>query len=242
MPNDATVSYQENPNHMIIWLDAGIGDPARYQHLKKAFSTKTDPKNESPVELVDKDYDEILRIEGPSPVNFEGVNFLLAAFTNIASCINCFEQNQEKRIFFITSGTLGKDAVPIIIERFKETFTDPVTDEPYMSIYVFCHEISFHIDWALDYRDYIQIFNFDADLLSRMTRDMAEYFLTESKRLLEESPPNSSAAYHRLSWTHKLYDRYGKMENVSMRRELDEVNQLLEEVEEELKSSSDEDD
>ncbi|CAF4397682.1 unnamed protein product, partial [Rotaria sordida] len=117
-----------------------------------------------------------------------------------------------------------------------------VTNEPYMSIYVFCHDISFHIDWALDYRDYIQIFNFDAQLLSRMTRDIGDYFLTESKRLLDENPPNNSAAYHRLSWTHKLYERYGKMERVSMRRELHEVNQLLEEVEEGLKSSSDEDD
>ncbi|CAF4439984.1 unnamed protein product, partial [Rotaria sp. Silwood2] len=51
MPNDATVSYEENPNHMIIWLDVGIGDPNKYQHLKGAFSTRTDPKNETPVKL-----------------------------------------------------------------------------------------------------------------------------------------------------------------------------------------------
>ncbi|CAF4804379.1 unnamed protein product [Rotaria sp. Silwood1] len=242
MPNDATVPYEENPTHMIIWLDVSIGDPSRYQHLKKAFSSKSDPKHETPVELVDADYDEILRVEGPLPIDFEGVYFLLAAFTNIESCINCFAQNQDKRIFFITSGSLGRDAVPIIIERFKETFTDPVTDEPYMSIYVFCHDISLQIHQALDYRDYIQIFNFDADLLSRMIRDIGDYFLTESKRLLDESPPNNAAAYHRLSWTKELYYRYTKMEKVSMKKELGEVDQLLEDVEEELRSSSDEDD
>ncbi|CAF4348387.1 unnamed protein product, partial [Rotaria sordida] len=44
--------------------------------------------------------------------------------------------------------------------------------------------------------------------LSRLVRDIGDYFLTESKRLLDENPPNNSAAYHRLSWTHKLYERY----------------------------------
>ncbi|CAF3593164.1 unnamed protein product [Rotaria sp. Silwood2] len=241
MLHNTTVAYEDNPNHMIIWLDEHIGQPDRYQHLKKVFSTSADPKNETPVKLFDKDVTELLRVEGPLPVNFEDVWLLLAAFTDIESCINCFEQNQDKRIFFITSGSLGKDAVPIIIERFRETFTDPVTDQPYMYIYVFCHNISFQIDWAFEYRAYIHLFNFDADLLSRMVRDIGDYFLTEAKRLLDESPPNNSAAYHRLSWTRELYDRYSELEQVSMRRELAEVHQLLEETEEELKSSSDED-
>jgi len=242
MPNDATVPYEDTPNHMIIWLDLGIGDPTRYQQLKQAFSSTADPKNETPVKLVDKDYDEILRVVGPWTVNFEGVRFLLAAFTNTERCIECFAQNQHKRIFFITSGSMGEAVVPIILDRFPRTFIDPVTDEPYTSIYVFCHSIEQQRDWALNYRDYIQIFNFDADLLARMIRDIADNFVTESNRLLDEDPPNNSAAYHRLSWAHELYQRYAKLENVSMRKELDEVNRLLEGVEEELRSSSDQDD
>lgn len=63
MPNDGTVSYEEDPDHMIIWLDVTIGNPLEYQHLKAAFSSTADPKIEMPVKLVDKDYDEILRIE-----------------------------------------------------------------------------------------------------------------------------------------------------------------------------------
>ncbi|CAF0800567.1 unnamed protein product [Rotaria sp. Silwood1] len=241
MPNSGYVP-DANINHMIIWLDAGIGDFDSNQHLKKAFSTQADPTHETPVGLFDKDAAELLRVEGPLPIHFEGVYFLLAAFKNIESCLNCFEHNQNKRIFFITSGALGREAVPIIIERFKETFTDPVTDEPYMSIYVFCHDISLQLDWALKYRDYIHIFNFDADLLSRMVRDIGDYFLTESKRLLNKSPPNNAAAYHRLSWSNELYKRYSKMENNSMKKELDEVNKLLEDVENKVKSSSDEND
>jgi hypothetical protein len=227
---------------MIIWLDMHIGSSDYCQHLKASFSSINDPKNETPVKLVDKDYDEILRVEGPLRVNFEGVWFLLSEFTNIERCIKCFEQNQNKRIFFITSGAMGEVAVPRILERFKETFTDQVSNEPYMSMYVFCLNIGYHIEWALNYREYIQIFDHEADLLSRMTRDIGNYFVTQGKYLLVKVPPNNDAAYHRLSWAHELYQRYSKMEKeVSMKKELDEVNGLLEKIEKERKSSSDED-
>jgi hypothetical protein len=193
------------------------------------------------VKLVDRDYDELLRNVGPTLVNFEGVWFFLAAFTSIEQCIECFQQNQHKRIFFITSGSMGQTAVPIILNRFRHVFTDPLTDEPYASIYVFCHNVEYQMAWALDYSDYIQIFNHDADLLVRMIRDTANYFVVIGKRLLDEDPPNNSAAYHRLTWAHELYQRYRKMENVQLKKEFEEVNQLLESIEEELKTSSDED-
>jgi hypothetical protein len=129
--------------------------------------------------------------------------------------------------------------VPKILAKYKQTFTDQVTDEAYASIYVFCHSVENQMAWALDYREYIQIFTFDKDLLVRMIRDIGDDFLTESKRLLDEDPPNNAAAYHRLSWAHELYQRYRDMEKVSMKKEFDEVNELLEGVEEELKASSD---
>jgi hypothetical protein len=241
MPNDATVSYEDDPDNMIIWLDLHIGDPTNCIHLKQAFSTTADAKNETPVKLVDRDYEKLLHSVGPMRVNFEGVWFLLAAFTNVENCIQCFEQNQHKRIFFITSGSMGHIAVPRILDRFRQIFTDPETDEPYSSIYVFCHKVEYQMQWALEYSDYIQIFNHDADLLVRMIRDTADYFVMIGKRLIAEDPPNNSAAYHRLSWAHELYQRYRKMESVSLQKEFDEVNQLLEDVEEELKASSDED-
>lgn len=240
MPNDATIPYEEDVDHMIIWLDITIGDPNNYIHLKKAFSSTMDPKNETPVRLIDKDYDELLRNVGPTYVQFEGVWFLLAAFTNAEQCFQCFEQNQDKHIFFITSGSLGEVAVPIILNRFRQVFTDPETNESYSSIYVFCHSIENQMDWALEYSDYIQIFTHDADLLVRMIRDMADYFVFIGKRLLDEDPPNNAAAKHRLSWAHELYQRYRKMENVALQREFTEVNQLLDGIDDEL-TSSDED-
>ncbi|CAF4873496.1 unnamed protein product, partial [Rotaria socialis] len=41
------------------------------------------------------------------------------------------------------------------------------------------------------------------------------------------------------TWANELFQRYSKMEKVPMKAELDEINRLLEQVEEGLKSSSD---
>ncbi|CAF0880880.1 unnamed protein product [Adineta steineri] len=254
MPHDTTIPYEENPNHMIIWLDQTIGDPEKCIPLKKAFSSQADPKNETPVKLRDKDYAGILDIVGPVSVAFEGVEFLFAAFTNVESCIECFEQNQDKRIFFITSGSMGEIIIPQIISKFANIFTNPETDESYNSIYIFCLNKEYHSRWARAFRNYVQIFDFETDLLSRMIHDIADYFLTEGKQLLDEDPPNYPAAKHRLTWSHELYQRYDKMgdtdnmcimdrmEKVPVRKELNEVNELLENIDDEMASSSDEDD
>lgn len=242
MPNSAIPPYEDEPDHMIIWLDQHIGDPTRCQQLKKAFSTNVDPQNPLPVALFDEDRLETLFLEEPVPVHFEGVHFLLAAFTDIPSCIRCFERNQNKRIFFITSGTRGERAIPAILESFKETFTDPDTDEAYPFIYIFCFDKIHTAEWAIDYIDYVHIFDHEGALLARMMRDIADYFTTQGERLLDESPPNNAAAYHRLCWAHELFQRFEKLEKASVRAELDKVNQLLQAAEDELKPSSDEED
>jgi hypothetical protein len=234
MASATTELHQDRLEHMIIWLDFYIGQFGDYQHLKEAFASSTDPTNEIPVTIDDRDFSSFIVQKYPMP--------LLALFTDVEGCIECFERNQDKRIFFITSGSLGKVAVPQILERFRHTFTDPVTNEPYVSIYVLCCNTNKEMDWAFEYHDYIQIFNFDADLLSRMVRDIAEYYFTRSKRLLAEDPPNNLAAYHRLNWAYELYQRYSRMGHFAMSNELNEIDRLRQHGEEELKSLSDEDD
>ncbi|CAF0880862.1 unnamed protein product [Adineta steineri] len=239
MPHDATIANEEDPNHIIIWLDLHIGDPKEYIHLKKSFSSQSDPKNETPMKLFDKDEDDILDSAGPVSVDFEGVVFLLAAFKNAERCIECFEENQHKRIFFITSGSMGQVVVPMILGRFPHVFTDSVTNESYNSIYIFCGDRAYHAQWALAYRNYVQIFDDETALLPRMVRDIADHFLEEGQKVLVEDPPKYSAAQHRLTWAHELYQRYGKMENCSIKTELDQVNKALERVESEMVSLMD---
>jgi hypothetical protein len=240
MCNDARASQEEIPNHMIVWLDQHIGRPEHCQLLKAAFSSTTDPNHTSPICLFNEDDKEINRTVGFEQVIFEGVRFLLAAFTNIEDCVKFLEQHQNKRIFFITSGSMGRSAIPLIMHKCKNIFTDPVTHEPYQSIYVFCLQPEKHMDWMLDHRKYLATyFTFDKDLLVRIIRDVADYFLVEGKRLMAADPPNYPAVYNRLNWTHTLYSRYIKMENESLRKEFAEVNELIEKAEQAMKSLSD---
>ncbi|UJR20217.1 hypothetical protein I4U23_023348 [Adineta vaga] len=208
---DLPTNYDsEKPNHMIFWLDLHIGDPTKYTHLKKAFGSNTDPRNETPTMLGDKDYDIMLAVGDAVSVVFEGVHFLLQAFTREEDCLAAFEANQDKRIFFITSGVLGKDVVPKIIERYRNVFTDRITDESYSSIYVFCHNIELQMNWALEYLKYVQIFDFDKDLLQRMTHDIADYFFERGRRILKDNDPVNALKH--LHWAKRLYYQFEKMD------------------------------
>ncbi|CAF1531609.1 unnamed protein product [Rotaria sordida] len=146
-----------------------------YQRLKTAFSSTAEPKSVNPIRLIDKDDDAINRTVGFEQVNFEGVKFLLVTFTNV-----------ERQI--------ERAAVLLIMKKGKNIFIDPVTNEPYQSIYVFCHDISRSDDWMRKYLDYLTLtFVFDKDLLVRLIRDITDYFVIESKRLPATNPSNNSA-------------------------------------------------
>jgi hypothetical protein len=251
---------REKPNHMIFWLDVTIGNPNEYVHLKKAFRSNTDPSCETFTMLTDKDYDAIIATGDAVPVTFEGVEFLLQAFNNEDACLEAFKQNEDacrealkqnedKRIFFITSGSLGRSIVPKIIERYRHIFTDPITDKPYASVYVFCHNIEYHMEWGMNYLEYVQMFNFDSALLARMTRDIAEYFIERGKRIRQDN--DLEGALQRLNWAKKLWYQYDKMQqkfetdNSGPVRESEgskKIDKLIDEVEEDLRKKMQDDD
>ncbi|CAF1481662.1 unnamed protein product [Rotaria sordida] len=194
MCNDAFALDEKIPNHMIVCLDLHIERREVYQRLKTAFSSVTDTKSVNPIRLIDKDDDAINRTVGFEQVNFEGIKFLLVTFTNV-------ERQIERAV------------VLLIMEKGKNIFIDPVTNEPYQSIYVFCHDISRNEDWMGKYLDYLALpFVFDKDLLVRLIHDIVDYFIIESKSLLATNPSNNSAAYNRLNWGYTLYDQYRVME------------------------------
>jgi hypothetical protein len=229
----------QKPNHMIFWLDAHIGIPTECVHLKKAFGSNTDPRQLTWTMLKDKDYDAMIASKTAMTVSFEGVVFLLQAFNNEDDCLAAFEQNQDKRIFFITSGSLGEKIVPKIIERYRPIFTDPITDQPYASVYVFCLHIDYHSNWGAEYIEYIKMFDTESELLERMTRDIAEYFIEGSRRLREDN--DLKGALQRLHWAKKLWHQYDKMQQdiktddlrpVRESQRMTEINALIKEVEE----------
>jgi hypothetical protein len=228
----------EKPNHMIFWLDVTIGNPKKYVHLKKAFGSNTDPRCQNWTMLTDIDYDTMLNTGYAVAMAFKGVEFLLQTFNNEDDCLKAFEQNEDKRIFFITSGPLGRCIVPKIIERYRRIFTDPITNVPYPSIYIFCHHIEYEMDWAMEYLDYVQIFNFDSELLERMTRDIAEYYIERGRRIHHENDLKGALRY--LAWAKNLWHQYDKMQQqistndsrpVRRSQRMSEIDNLIAEIE-----------
>ncbi len=251
IPADDTPENQdpEKPNHMIFWLDLNIGKPNEYVHLKKAFAINTDPTAQTWTMLKDNEYDKMIAAGDAVTVTFEGVVFLLQAFNNENDCLEAFEQNQDKRIFFITSGSLGESAVPKIIEQYRHIFTDPITNDPYASVYVFCHNIEYQMTWAMECIEYVQIFNFDSELLERMTRDIAEYFIERSERLRQGD--DLKGARQRLHWAKKLWHQYDKMQQqivtddpraVRLSQRMIKINALIADIEIALQNELDNDD
>jgi hypothetical protein len=78
-------------------------------------------------------------------------------------------------------------------------------------------------EWTFDCLEYIQIFNHEADLLTRMTRDVAEYFFGQSQRYLQN-------ALRRLKWSKKLFTRYSEMGESSI-KEMKQVEKLTADIE-----------
>jgi hypothetical protein len=199
----------KTPDHLIIWLDAYIGDPTKYHQLKKAFSSNIDPRSQTWTMLNDDDYDTLLRTNEAMPVTFGGVLVLLLAFTDSRDCYAAFQKYTDKRILLITSGSEGKKIVPRILEDFQQVFTDLVTNDPYNSVYIFCGDISYNYEWAMDHLYYIQIFNHEADLLLRITRDIAEYYITQGER--QNADGHLKEALRFYHWAKKLFLQYEKM-------------------------------
>ena len=247
--NDPTPNQDlEKPNHMIIWLDQHIGRRGECTHLKKAFATNADPRHETWIKLNDPNYDGLLVIGDEMIVEFNGVRFLLHASDNEDTCVEAFERNQDKRIFFITSGSMGKPAVPRIIERYRNIFTNPTTNEAYSSVYVFCLHIENHLEWMGNYLEYVQAFNTESELLERMIRDIADYFIKRSEQILRDGEPTSALQY--LHWAKRLWHQYDKaqqgirtdiFEDVRLSEEMQNIIDKIAEIEQQYPENSSDD-
>ena len=199
-----------SPKHIIIWLDAYIGDPTKCIQLKRAFLSSIDPRSQTWTRLSDRDYHNLIASDSAVTVYLGGVLFLLIGFTDPDACYRAFERYRTYRIFFITSGSLGECFVPRILPQFQDVFTDPVSNEPYESVYVFCGYIASHVNWAIRFRDHLQMFDHEQDLLARMVRDAAAYFFTLAERESPTEHPDEALLYY--NWSKKLYLEYERLD------------------------------
>jgi hypothetical protein len=92
-------------------------------------------------------------------------------FSKEEDCAQCIQQNKDKHIFFVVSNSIGGHFVPRILKAFRKSANGQSG-----SVYVFCVDTSEAL-WAVDYMDYVQVFNHELDLLARLTRDIGDYFV-----------------------------------------------------------------
>ncbi|UJR34133.1 hypothetical protein I4U23_021540 [Adineta vaga] len=239
------IDDSEKPVHMIFWLDQAFRNPNRYLRIKEAFGSNTDPRCETWTILNEFDYNLALTdSDVEKMLALDGGQFFLRTFSTTEECLDAFKDNQDKRIFFITSGSMGRHIVPLIMKQYRHVFTDQITNDPYSSVYVYCCSIENQIAWALTYSDYIQIFNFDQTLLRRLIRDIAEYYIVSGKRAYQYQ--ELKRALQLLHWAKRLWKRYSELSNRyrSSYQNIREsqINKLIEEIESERREESGDDD
>jgi len=202
-------------NHMIVWLDQNIASPDCCKQLKKAFATTTNPESKILTTIDELDISNLIRdnyTNTNEETSFLEVPFTFKLFSHVEPCINFLLENQgKKRIFFITSGSLGEQIVPRILRDHQEIFKDKNGKLYEDSIYIFCADMIKHGQWAIDYLelDCIKMENDDQAILARLTRDIAKYFLTEGKQLITNSNDLLSLekGMQYLTWSKELYHK-----------------------------------
>ena len=221
------------PNHLIIWLDQYIGQANEYLFLKRAFFMTNDPTTGYAVYLTEKDIDHGIRSGEAIPVQLDQVQFMLRAFDTVEKCFEAIENNLDKRLFFITSGTKGRIIVPALVAHFPDKFTDAAP------MYIFCGntnmiqvgDVAPVYEWALDYSNHLLMIPHEKDLLERLVLDIAEYFFVEAGRFNQAGQLDDARKNY--EWAKIMLDRHQKMSNKSvMKARKAEIERRLADLEE----------
>ena len=184
------------PDHIVIWLDEYIGDLRKYQQLKNYFKSIISIELPNFFSLrPNKDIDNLIRINDSRSVNNVNISYIrdeIYTFATAEDCLIFIEKvcKSRRRIFFICSGSLAEDFIPKIFDNKFVHF-----------IYIFTINILNHYEWACTYIDKMLLFTHELDLLARLTRDIAHYYMEKSS---EHMPKNPRLALTYLGWTQQL--------------------------------------
>ena len=203
---------EEKLPHMIVWLDQNLASPDCCKTLKKAFATATNPEGKLLTNIDELDISNLIRENlSLDQSSFFQVPFYLKLFADVESCFQCLLENAgKKRIFFLTSGSLGEKIVPRILTEHPQIFQDRFGKFYEDSIYIFCADMIKHGQWAIDYLDLdcIKMENDDQAILARLTRDIAKYFLHEGKEIVQTNQNDIASlekALKYFTWSKELF-------------------------------------
>jgi hypothetical protein len=154
-----------------IWLDTYIGQNGEYDGFKRMFRTALEPTTTMPPDAIDS----LIRA-----LNENVAPFLFADTPDKA--IELIESHHDKKIIFISSGSLGQHIIPLITETY-----------PYVhSFYFFCAVKENYVDFAYDYLSCLQIFDFELDLLARLARDISKDIIQQGEVYMRLNEPKNA--------------------------------------------------
>jgi len=154
-----------------IWLDTYIGQEGEYDGFKRMFRNALEPTVAMPPDAIDS----LIRA-----LNENVAPFLFADTPDKA--IELIETHRDKKIIFISSGSLGKDIVPHITRTYNYVH----------SFYFFCAIIENYVDFAFDYLSCLQIFNMEIDLLVRLSRDISKDIIKQGIEYMKLNYPKDA--------------------------------------------------
>ncbi|CAF1525272.1 unnamed protein product [Didymodactylos carnosus] len=182
----------ECSDHLTVWLDRYIGVPNDNQLLKTKFQRNIQPLNTLTAEEAEVDEGPLTLVDEKTLEKLKYDVYCLKPYSDISECLKFIKSQDNKKIFFISSGTIGKESVPQIAELPQ-----------IHRIYIFCANIAFHAEWAMEHVDRISaMLEHHDDLLQRLTEDIADYL--EEKGDDHLAHKDNNIARHCYAWATKL--------------------------------------
>ena len=206
-------------DHVLVLVDAHIGEPDANPQLRERF--------DSHVQVLRSNNPDEDELDDPSMLFIR--SDLLASLRNEVYCLNYFSTSDaglkyihahpDKKIFFISSGTIGRIMVPEIVALPQ-----------IKAIYIFCGNIAFHLEWALDYQyQAFLMFDHEDDLLARLTLDLGQY--VESKGDRYEAHKDFFQARNCFIWAKKLYLRCASVSDINTTAKVRTITEKIDRME-----------
>lgn len=165
---------------IIIWLDGTFqGDNS--PPMQRQFQTEIT----SPTTNTSDQIDVLLAL------NYTDDRVTTGKVVEIAPTIQdaygLIEKYRGRRVFFVSSGTLGRTAIPHIVNNCNSI----------VSFYIFCASKANHVEWAINYASRLRMYTHQTDLLVKLMRDISEYFINYGDQYFKLGDADIALKYFR---------------------------------------------
>lgn len=166
------------PQLKIIWCDVNFVDPNDYRSIQDEFNETTtasaiESRSIDPIDMA---------ILTPGREELRSNEVPVVTVQTIDDTFRQIEQNQDKKICIICSGTIGCILVPKISVEYPQIH----------KVYIYAHNLVSHARWADDYITMVRMFNFHTNLLVRLTRDISYDYIEQGQTFFSRNLPHEA--------------------------------------------------